>query len=454
MERSAVKTDAIVIGSGQGGVPLAVDLAGSGKSVVLFERAELGGTCINTGCTPSKSFLAAAHTAGRARSASALGVRGDVTIDFGATMERVRGIIASFREGVQRRIESAGVRCVHGEASFVDAKTVAAGEHCFTAPLIVIDTGASPAAPPIEGLASVSYLTDKTFFAQKRLPKRVVVVGGGYIGLELGQGIARCGARVDIIQHADRVLEREEPDVSDVLERALRADGIALHLACDVVKVARSGDAIAVTLSNGTVLAADALLVATGRVPNTAALRCDAAGIALDRRGYITIDDRFHTTADGVYAIGDVAGQPAFTHVSWEDYRRVKAILAGKERTRHDRVLGYAVYTEPQVGRAGLTLDEARASGIPARAVTLPVTNIARGIEWGQELGFYRLVVDERDDRILGATLVGYETAELVHVFIALMEAGATWQTLEQMVGIHPTYGEGLPSLARLLVHG
>jgi dihydrolipoamide dehydrogenase len=449
-----IHCDAIVIGSGQGGVPLAADLAGAGKSVVLFERAEFGGTCINTGCTPSKSFLSAAHTAGRARAAGSLGVHGQTTIDFAQTMERVRGIVGSFREGVRRRLESAGVRCVHAEASFVAPKTLQARDETFTAPLIVIDTGASPAVPPIEGLAGVPYLTDKTFFAQTHLPKRVVVIGGGYIGLELGQGIARCGARVDIVQHADRLLEREEPDTSDVLQRAFRADGIALRLACDVKKVARAGAAIAVTTSHGDTLEADALLVATGRTPNTAALNCPAAGIALDARGYITIDDRFRTTADGVYAIGDVAGQPAFTHVSWEDYRRVKAILAGKERTRHDRVLGYAVYTEPQVGRAGMTIDEARAAGLQARAVTLPITDIARAIEWGQELGFYRLVVDERDDRILGATLVGYETAEIVHVFIALMESGATWQTLEQMVGIHPTYGEGLPSLARLLIGG
>jgi pyruvate/2-oxoglutarate dehydrogenase complex dihydrolipoamide dehydrogenase (E3) component len=443
--------DAIVIGSGQGGVPLAADFAKAGKSVVLFERAELGGTCINSGCTPSKSFLAAAHAAGRARAASALGVHGHVTVDFGETMQRVRGIVESFRNEVRGRIESAGVTCVRAEASFVDAKTVAAGEHCFTAPLIVIDTGASPAVPRIEGLDGVAYLTDKTFFAQTHLPMRVVVIGGGYIGLELGQGIARCGARVDVVHHADRLLEREEPDVGDVLARALRAEGIELHLACDVTKVARAADGIAVTLSHGEPLVADALLVATGRIPNTSALHCENAGIALDARGYVTIDDHFRTTAEGVYAIGDVTGQPAFTHVSWEDYRRVKAILEGKERTRNDRVLGYATYTEPQVGRAGMTIDDALAQKLPARAVTLPVTDVARGIEWGQEFGFFRLVVDERDGRILGATLVGYETAELVHVFIALMESGATWQTLEQMVGIHPTYGEGLCSLARLL---
>jgi pyruvate/2-oxoglutarate dehydrogenase complex dihydrolipoamide dehydrogenase (E3) component len=206
------------------------------------------------------------------------------------------------------------------------------------------------------------------------------------------------------------------------------------------------------TLSNGEHLQAEALLVAIGRKPNTAALNAAASGIELDDRGYVEIDDQFHTTCAGVYAIGDAAKQPAFTHVSWEDYRRVKAILGGKDRTRNDRVLGYAIYTEPQVGRVGMTLEQARKKGINARAVTLPMSQIARAIEWGHDLGFYRMVVDRDTDKILGATLVGYETAELVHVFLALMEAGATWQLLERSVHIHPTYGEALPSLARLLL--
>ncbi len=192
--------------------------------------------------------------------------------------------------------------------------------------------------------------------------------------------------------------------------------------------------------------------MAIGRKPNTDTLNVAAAGIELDRQGFVKIDDQFQTTCSGVYALGDVAKQPAFTHVSWEDYRRLKAILAGEQRTRNDRVLGYAIYTEPQVGRVGMTLAQAQQQGIDARCVTMPMAHIARAIEWGHELGFYRMVVDADTDKILGATLVGYETAELVHVFLSLMEAEATWQLLERSVHIHPTYGEALPSLARLLV--
>ncbi|HEY9655037.1 MAG TPA: FAD-dependent oxidoreductase, partial [Crinalium sp.] len=252
----------------------------------------------------------------------------------------------------------------------------------------------------------------------------------------------------------DRVLAQEEPDVSDTLAEALHQDGIFLHFEVDVEQVHYTNEVFTLTLSNGETLEGEALMVVIGRKPNTTALNVAATGVELDGKGFIKINDQFQTTREGIYAIGDAAGQPAFTHVSWEDYRRLKAILCGEQRTRSDRVLGYAVYTEPQVGRVGMTLEQAQQQGINARAVTLPMAHIARAIEWGHDLGFYRLVIDRDTDKILGATLVGYETAELVHVFLALMEAGATWQLLERSVHIHPTYGEALPSLARLLIEG
>jgi len=234
------------------------------------------------------------------------------------------------------------------------------------------------------------------------------------------------------------------------LTGGLEADGMRLHLGRKAVEIQYRW-AYDVRLDDGTTVRADAMLVATGRRPNTAALACAASGIDLDDRGYVKVDDRLATSCPGVYAIGDVAGQPAFTHVSWEDYRRLKAILAGESRTRNDRTLAYSTFTEPQVARVGMTLDEARKKGLNARAVTMPITRIARAIEWGQEYGFYRLVVDDASAKILGATMVGYETAELVHVILAHIEAGSTWHVLDRSVHIHPTYAEGLPNLARML---
>lgn len=444
--------DVIVIGSGQGGIPLATDFANEGRKVVLFERDALGGSCINYGCTPSKAFLAAAHAAGRARQAKKLGIHAEVEVDFPAVMERVRGIRSDFNQGIRKRLETAGVKVICAEASFVGERTVKGGDVTVQAPLVIINTGTSSLIPDIPGLAGTPYLTNRNFFDLKTKPARLLVIGGGYIGLELGQGLARLGSQTHLIVRGPRLLDREEADISEVLAEAFKQDGIDLNFGVNVNQVAYENNVFNLTLSNGEQLQGEALLVAIGRKPNTGALNAAASGIELDDRGFVKIDDQFHTTCSGVCAIGDAAKQPAFTHVSWEDYRRLKAILCGENRTRGDRVLGYAVYTEPQVGRVGMTLEQAQKQGINARAVTLPMSQIARAIEWGHDLGFYRMVIDSDTDKILGATLVGYETAELVHVFLSLMEAGATWQLLERSVHIHPTYGEALPSLARLLL--
>jgi dihydrolipoamide dehydrogenase len=321
----------------------------------------------------------------------------------------------------------------------------------FEAPLVVINTGTSALVPMVPGLDGTPYLTNATFFDQQSLPKSMLVMGGGYIGLELGQGMARCGSAVHIIDSNGRVMSREEADASDALALSLADDGVQLHLQRKAAHV-KHDRGFLMRLDDGTELRAQSLLVATGRRPNSSDLMAAASGIELDARGFVIIDDRFATTCAGVYAIGDVAGQPAFTHVSWEDYRRLKGILAGELRTRNDRTLAYATYTEPQIARVGMTLAQAKSKGLNCRAVTMPITEIARAIEWGQEYGFFRLVVDSDSDKILGATMVGYETAELVHVVLAHIEAGSTWRVLERSVHIHPTYAEGLPTLARMLL--
>ena len=445
--------DLAVIGSGQGGVPLALDFAQRGKRVVLFERAELGGCCVNVGCTPSKSFLASAHAAGRARRAAEIGVHCEVRVDQRAVLERVRRIVGEWRDGVAEKLAKSAVQLVRAEASFEAPHVLVAGGVRYEADVVVLDTGGRAAHPPISGLAGTPFLTNENFFAQETLPPKLVVLGSGYIGLELGQGAARLGSIVTIVTPDDRLLAREEDDTCSVLTASFARDGIDVMLRRSATAVAHDGGRFELTLDDGTVVTGDGLLVAVGRRPNVPAGTVERAGIALDPRGTIATDAHLRTPVAGHYALGDVAGQPQFTHVAWEDFRRLRAVIGGDEsRTRDDRVLGYAMYTEPQVGRVGITVDEAVKAGRAHRVVTLPLSNVARGPEWNLEEGFFRLVVDPATDAILGATFVGYEAGELIHVILAHMEAGSSWRILERSVHIHPTFAEGLPTLAGLLL--
>jgi dihydrolipoamide dehydrogenase len=328
-----------------------------------------------------------------------------------------------------------------------------AGGDTYEADVVVLDTGGSANVPPLDGLAGTPYLTNENFFLQDTLPEKLIVLGSGYIGLELGQGAARLGSAVTIVTPDDRILAREELDVCSVMTASFKRDGVMTLLEHKATKVAHGAGTFTVTLSDGGALTADGLLVAIGRRPNIPAGTTDKAGIALDERGFIKCDERLQTTVAHHYALGDVAGQPQFTHVAWEDFRRLDAIIGGDtSRTRDDRALAYAMYTEPQVGRVGITVDQAADRGIAHRAVTLQLTDVARGPEWSLDQGFFRLVVDPATDAILGATFAGYEAGELIHVILAHMEAGSTWRVLERSVHIHPTFSEGLPSLARLLL--
>ncbi|HEY1729252.1 MAG TPA: FAD-dependent oxidoreductase [Candidatus Baltobacteraceae bacterium] len=445
------EADLIVVGAGQGGRPLAVDYAKAGKHVVLFERKHLGGTCVNVGCTPSKAFLASAHNAGRARAAGQIGVHCEITLDTRAIMRRVNAVRRDWHDGAERSLSDAGVHVVMGEARFVGERTLEAEGYTARAPLVVLDTGTSPACPPIDGLSELPYLTNETFFDLEDLPKSIIIIGGGYVGLELGQGMQRLGTDVTILETGPRLIPREDADATEVLAKALRDDGVDLRIGKSASCV-RRGEKLCVRIEGGEEIETDAILVAAGRTPNTDALDCAKSGIELDERKFVKVDQSLRTTCSGVYAMGEVAGQPAFTHVAWEDYRRVKAVIEGGTRTRDDRVLGYSTFTEPQLGRVGMNEEEAKRKGRDVRVVTYQLEDDARGVEWNLTRGFYRLVVDAKSEAILGATLVGYEAGEIVHTILAHMEAGSTWRVLERSVHIHPTFNEGLPSLARLLI--
>jgi len=446
--------DVIVIGSGQGGVPLATLLAGSGRRVLLAERAEPGGTCVNRGCTPSKSLIASAQAAHDARRAGRLGVHAEVRVDFRAVMERVEGIVRQWREGVERRIHEAGPNLVvaRDHARFVGPRRVEAAGEVHEAAAVVVNVGTRHAVPPIPGLDAVPYLTNGSVFALRELPPRLVVVGGGYIGCELGQAFARLGSRVTVVEPGPHLLSREDPDVSEAVEKAFRAERIEVRTGNAVARVDGGEGRVSATLADGSVVEGTHLLVATGRVPNTADLGCEAAGVRLDARGFIPVDDGFRTSAEGVYAIGDCTGGPQFTHRSWDDGRILFDILTGARSGGHDgRLVPYAMFTDPQVARVGLSEREAREQGVAVEVATLPFGHVARAIEADVPAGTMKVMIDPATERFVGAAIVGAQAGELVHAFSLLMQAGATARTMVDAEMIHPTFAEGLQTLVMRL---
>jgi len=442
--------DAIVIGSGQAGVPLATRLAKSGRRVLLAERGALGGTCVNTGCTPTKTLVASARAAHVARTGGRLGVRVEaVQVDFPAVVARKDAMVGTWQEGVTRRIAGAGatLRLVRDHARLVGERTVEVGGERHRADLIVLNVGARPVQPPIPGLGQVPWLDNRRVMQLPELPQHLVVVGGGYIGCELAQAYRRFGAAVTILEPGPRLLAREDVEASQAIEAVFRAEGLTVLLGAPVQAVSGGPGQVTVRLSGGTSVEGSHLLVATGRRPNTDDLGCSEGGVRLDGRGFVEVDDRYQTSAPGVYAVGDCAGGPQFTHTAWDDHRLLFEVLAGRgTRGRKDRLVPYTVYTDPQVAGVGLTEREARARGVAVEVATLPFGSIARAIETDEKAGLVKVLLDPATERILGASIVGAEAGELIHVFAALMQAGAPARALVDLEAVHPSFAEGLQS--------
>ncbi len=447
--------DAIVIGSGQAGVPLAARLAATGREVLLAERGDLGGTCTNTGCTPTKTLVASARAAHVARTAGRLGVRvGALEVDFPAVIARKDAVVRRWQEGVARRLAGAGehLHLVRGHARLVGERTVEIGGERHRAPVVILNVGARPVTPPIPGLGGVPWLDNRRVMALQALPEHLVVIGGGYIGCELAQAYRRFGAAVTIIQHGEHLIDREDPETSEALEGVFRAEGIALHLGAGVEEIAGGGPAISVRLSAGAVVEGSHLLVATGRRPNTDDLGAAAAGVRLDGRGYVEVDDHYRTSAPGVYAVGDCTPGPQFTHAAWDDHRLLHDVLVGRPgRGRKDRLIPYTVYTDPQVAGVGLSERAARAKGVRYEVATMPFGHVARAIETDERAGVMKVLIAPDTERILGASIVGAEAGELIHVFAALMQAGAPARALVDMEAVHPSFAEGLQSVVMKL---
>lgn len=448
MSPSARTADVIIIGTGQAGVPLATRLAAAGKRVVIFERGKPGGTCSNEGCTPTKTLVASARAAHVARTGERLGVRTTgLTVDFAAVMARKEAIVERWRAGVERRLAKAGerLRFVRGHGRFVGPRAVEANGERYEAPQVVIDVGAHPSWPAIAGLDEVGALTSSGALGLTSLPARLLIVGGGYVACELGQIFRRLGAEVTLIERSNRLLSREDPEVSEALAGAFRAEGIGLELGQQIASVARRGEAIEVRLGDGRALAGSHLLVATGRTPNTADLGCEAGNVARDARGQVIVDERYQTSEPGVFAVGDCVPGPQFTHVSWDDHRVLYDVLLGRPaRKRTDRLVPYTVFTDPQVAGVGLTERAARERGLDIEIATMPFGNIARAIEIDETAGVVRIVVDAKSERLLGAAIVGADAGELIHVFSTLMQAGGSARAIVDGEYAHPTFAEGL----------
>lgn len=451
--------DAIIIGAGQAGGPLAGALAKAGYRTALIERRYVGGTCINDGCTPTKTMVASARIAHLARRASAYGVSvptSDVAVDLAAVHQRKQHIVQSFRAGSTRRLEDAGVELIEGSARFTGERSVAiatkAGSIRLSAPVIFINTGGRPIVPPIPGLDQVPTLTSTSIMELTTLPAALVVLGGGYIGLEFAQMFRRFGSRVTVIQHGPQLLGREDDDIAAAVADVIRDDGVELLLNAELTRAARTPtgelELSILTPSGMHKLEATHLLVATGRAPNTESLALEAAGVETDARGFIRVNGRLETSAPGVYALGDVKGGPAFTHISYDDFRIIRTnLLEGGSASTRGRPVPYTVFIDPQLGRIGMTEAEARASGRNILVATMPMTHVARAIEMDETRGFMKAIADADTHEILGAAVLGVEGGELVTLLQVAMMGGLKYEQLRDAIWSHPTLAESLNNL-------
>jgi pyruvate/2-oxoglutarate dehydrogenase complex dihydrolipoamide dehydrogenase (E3) component len=446
--------DAIIIGSGQGGNPLAEALIAAGKKTAMIERQDVGGTCINRGCSPTKTMVASARVAYMARRGADYGVHtGPVTIDMGRVRERKRAIVSNFRQSREKRLEKVQADLIRGEASFAGPRQLrvalnGGGERSLRAAQIFIDTGTRSARPAIAGLDTVPYLDNDSIMELDRVPEHLLVLGGGYIGVEFSQMFRRFGSRVTVIQAGPQLLREEDADVAAEVLKILREDGIEILLNARAQEVKPGIDLKVSTEGKTQTVEGSHLLLATGRVPNTDALKPAAGGVETDERGFIRVNDRLETSAPGVYAIGDVKGGPAFTHISYDDYRILKAnLLDGGQRSVRDRMVPFAVFMDPQLGRVGMTETEAKKSGRKILVARMPMTSVARALEVDETRGFMKVIADAETEEILGATVLGLEGGEVVSVLQMAMMGHLKWTVLHDAVLAHPTLAESINNL-------
>ncbi len=451
--------DAIIIGAGQSGGPLSTALAGAGRRTALVERQWVGGSCINYGCTPTKTMVASARVAYLARRGADYGVRtGPITIDMERVRQRKREIVESFRSGSERRVrEAQGLDLIFAEASFtspheLELRLKEGGTRRISAPMIFINTGLRPVDPQIPGLEKVPTLDSTAIQELAEIPEHLVVLGGGYIGVEFGQMFRRFGSNVTIIQRGPRIVDIEDPEVSEEVTKILREDGIEVLVGTQARRAdAAPGGCVRLTVATGDRerdLVASHVLKATGRAPDTEPLNLAAVGVETDQRGAIRVNDRLETNLPGVYAMGDVKGGPAFTHISYDDYRILKTnLIDGGNTGVDDRPVPYTVFIDPQLGRVGLTETKAREQGRNIRVAKMPMSYVARALEMDESRGLMKVVVDADTDQILGCAVLGVEGGEVMSILQVAMMGKLPYTALRDGIFAHPTLAESLNNL-------
>jgi|SRR5919106_5401340 pyruvate/2-oxoglutarate dehydrogenase complex dihydrolipoamide dehydrogenase (E3) component len=447
-----VSFDAIVIGTGQSGPSLAHRLAGAGKRVAIVERKRFGGTCVNNGCIPTKSLIASARAAHVARRAADFGVviDGEVRVDMKAVKARKDAIVRVSNEGVEEGLrENPQITVYVGHARFAGPKAVAVGDDLLTADQIFVNVGGRADVPPLPGIDTVPYLDNSSMMAVDFLPGHLVILGGSYIGLEFGQMYRRFGSEVTVIQRNERLIPREDEDISQAIREILEDEGIRILTDADATRVENRSGGVALTATVGgeTIeVVGSHLLVATGRRPNTDDLGLDKAGVETDERGYIKVDGRLRTNVPGIFAMGDCNGRGAFTHTSYNDFEILEAnLFDGEERRIEDRILTYGLFIDPPLGRAGMTESEVRRKGIKALVAKMPMEDVGRAYERSETKGFMKIIVDAETRQLLGAALLGIEGDEIVQGLLDMMYAKAPWTVIRRAMHIHPTVYEMIP---------
>jgi pyruvate/2-oxoglutarate dehydrogenase complex dihydrolipoamide dehydrogenase (E3) component len=456
----AEQYDAMVIGAGQGGVPLARALAQAGRKTALVEREHVGGTCINEGCTPTKTMVASAKVAYFDRRSADYGVYDcPVTVDMPKVRQRKRDIVESFKSGNEQRIEETeGLELLMGEASFTGPKELKIhlngnGETFeLTADDIFINAGARPANPPVEGMDSVPALNSTTIMELGELPEHLLVLGGSYVGLEFAQMFRRFGSEVTVVQRGKQLMSREDTDVAEAVAEIMRQDGLEVLLEAQSQRVEQSDNGeIELTIrtpEGERKLTGSHLLVAAGRPPNTDSLNLEAAGVETDKRGFVKVNERLETNVPGIYAMGDVKGGPAFTHISYDDFRIIRTnLLEDGDASIADRLVPYTVFIDPQLGRMGLSEQEAREQGRNIGVAKMPMSYVARALEMDEARGFMKAIVDADTDQILGCAVLGIEGGEIMAMMQIAMMGGVPYTALRDAVFAHPTLAESLNNL-------